>query len=110
MNLTQQRLRTFVTDNFLFGQQGGEVGEDDSLIENGIIDSTGVLQLISFLEREFDVRVEDDEVVPQNLDSLSRLAAFVERKTASSRHEMAAVNPAGITARCATTACAVQKS
>ena len=80
MELIQQRLRTFVTDNFLFGQDEGDLLADDSLIEKGIIDSTGVLQLIAFLEQEFKLQVEDHEVIPQNLDSLSRLVAFVERK------------------------------
>jgi acyl carrier protein len=81
MDLVQQKLRAFIVDNFLFGQDGGELSEDDSLIEMGVIDSTGVLQLISFLEEEFNIRVEDSEVIPQNLDSLNRLAEFVQRKT-----------------------------
>ncbi|HEY6272823.1 MAG TPA: acyl carrier protein [Terriglobales bacterium] len=82
MKLIQQRLRTFITDNFLFGQDGAELLGDDSLIEKGVIDSTGVLQLISFLEREFNIKVEDEEVAPQNLDSIDCLTAFVQRKHA----------------------------
>jgi acyl carrier protein len=83
MELIQQKLHTFVTDNFLFGQDAGRLSEDDSLIEMGVIDSTGVLQLVAFLEEEFKIRVEDNEVTPQNLDSLRRLAEFVQRKLAS---------------------------
>jgi len=81
MNPIQQKLLAFVTENFLFGQESVELRDDASLIENGVIDSTGVLQLIAFLEQEFNFRVEDNEVIPQNLDSLDRLAAFVHRKT-----------------------------
>jgi acyl carrier protein len=83
MELIQEKIRTFVTDNFLFGQDGGKLSNDDSLIEFGVIDSTGVLQLVAFLEEEFKIRVADDEVIPQNLDSLRRLAEFVQRKLVS---------------------------
>lgn len=80
MELIQQRIRAFVTDQFLFGQEDDNLSDDDSLIENGVIDSTGVLQLIGFLEEEFKVQVGDDEVIPQNLDSINRLAEFVQTK------------------------------
>jgi len=83
MEETQQKLRAFITDNFLFGRADQKLSDEDSLIENGIIDSTGVLQLVSFLEQECGVHVEDDEIVPDNLDSLSKLAAFTNRKSRS---------------------------
>jgi acyl carrier protein len=57
--------------------------EDTSLLDSGLIDSTGVLELISFLEEELGITIDDTEVVPENLDSLSRIAAFVERKQTS---------------------------
>ena len=103
MELLQQRLRAFVTENFLFGQEEEDLLADDSLIEKGIIDSTGVLQLIAFLEREFGIQVEDHEVVPQNLDSLSRLAAFVLRKqgTMGDAASFAAELPSCVTVACA---------
>lgn len=83
MQQVQQKLRAFITENFLFGQDSGQLSETDSLIENGIIDSTGILQLISFLEAEFGLKVGDDEVIPENLDSIARITAFVDRKRGS---------------------------
>jgi acyl carrier protein len=73
-------LRTFVVENFLFGQEGANLREDTSFMGAGVLDSTGVLELIGFLERTYDLRLTDDELVPENLDSLQRLATFVSRK------------------------------
>lgn len=56
--------------------------DDDSLLEKGIIDSTGVLELVGFIEEGFHVAVKDDELLPENLDSVNRLIAFITRKTA----------------------------
>jgi acyl carrier protein len=67
-------------DNFLFGDQGGLSGDDQSLIENDVIDSTGVLELVSFIEERFGIAMSDAEIVPANLDSVARIAAFIERK------------------------------
>jgi acyl carrier protein len=73
------QIRNFIVENFLYGQDDG-FGEDVSLLEKGIIDSTGVLELVSFLEDRFAISVEDEELVPANFDSLSRLAAYVSKK------------------------------
>jgi len=78
-------VRRFVTDNFLFGRQGFTLDADDSFLEQGLIDSTGVLELVSFLEDRFQVRVADDELVPDNLDSINRLIQFVEQKLQEAR-------------------------
>lgn len=80
----EQELRRFITDNFPFGQVGG-LSNDDSFLEQGIIDSTGVLELVAFLEETYDIKVEDDELIPDNLDSINRLARFLERKRQPSR-------------------------
>jgi acyl carrier protein len=78
MSLTEV-IRGLVTENFLFG--GDEaIADGDSLIERGIIDSTGVLELVMLLERSFGIEVQDDEVVPENLDSIRSVAAYVRRK------------------------------
>jgi acyl carrier protein len=74
------KLRAFVTENFLFGRRDESLSNDDSLIEKGVIDSTGVLILVAFLEQNLGVVVQDDEIVPENLDSLNRIAAFAARK------------------------------
>jgi acyl carrier protein len=75
----ERDIRAFVVENFLFGEDDG-LGPEDSFLERGIIDSTGVLELVGFLERQFGVRVEDHELVPANLDSIRGLVAFIERK------------------------------
>lgn len=73
-------VRGFVTDNFLFGRKNAKLAGDDSLLEQGLIDSTGVLELVSFIENKFEIKVEDDDLVPDNLDSINRLIAFIEAK------------------------------
>ena len=75
-------IRDFVVTNFLFGK-GDDLRDDESLLENGVIDSTGVLELVSYLQERFDMRIEDDEIVPANLDSIRNLVQFVSRKTGS---------------------------
>ena len=75
----KSELREFVKDNFLFGREI-HFTDDDSLLENGIIDSTGVLELLAWLESRWQVEVEDHELRPENLDSINRVARFVERK------------------------------
>lgn len=77
----KETLRRFINDNFLFGLQDGQFSDDDSLLENRIIDSTGVLELIAFLEAAYGVKVEDDELLPENLDSINRLVRFIEKKS-----------------------------
>jgi acyl carrier protein len=73
-------LRRFVIDNFPFSELGEDLSNDASFLDQGIIDSTGVLELVTFLETTYGIRVEDDELVPDNLDSINRLLSFLERK------------------------------
>jgi acyl carrier protein len=80
MSDMQTEIRQFVVDNFLFGQSDKPFSNSDSFLEAGIIDSTGVLELITFIESHFGISVDDDELVPANLDSVDRLANFVQRK------------------------------
>ncbi len=75
------RIRAFLVDSFLLGDDDG-FGDADSLIEAGIVDSTGVMEVVTFLEESFVIDVADDELVADNLDSVERLAAFVQRKLA----------------------------
>ncbi len=74
-----EEVREFVVDNFLFGDDGG-LENDTSFLQGGVVDSTGILELIGFLEQTYGVQIEDAELVPENLDSLARVARFVERK------------------------------
>jgi acyl carrier protein len=82
MNAFEQTLRKFVRDNFMFGADT-PLADDDSFLALGIIDSTGVLELVDFLQREYGIHVADEELVPENLDSIRNLAAFLERKQAT---------------------------
>jgi acyl carrier protein len=84
----QERIRNFVVENFLFGDASNGLRDSDSLLNKGIIDSTGVLELVSFLENNFGVRVEDEELVPENLDSIANVTAYILRKQTqeTSRH------------------------
>lgn len=75
-------IREFIVDNFLFGQGGEELDDDVSFLERGLIDSTGVLELVAFVSRRYEIVVEDEELVPANFDSVNSLAAYLERKGA----------------------------
>ncbi len=76
------RIREFVVDTFLLGDDDG-FDDDDSLIDGGIVDSTGVMELVSFLEATYGIAIEDRELVAANLDSITRLRAFVDGKVAA---------------------------
>lgn len=84
------RVRDFIVENFLFGDTSVDLGNQISLIENGIIDSTGVLELVAFIEEEFGVVFADADIVPANLDSIERIAAFVVERTTESSHRKSA--------------------
>ena len=71
-------VREFVIDNFLYGQ--GNVTDQESFLQSGLIDSTGVLELVTFLEDRFQIAIDDEELVPDNLDSVERLVTFIETK------------------------------
>ncbi len=81
MEHERQRVRRFLEQNFLYGQTWN-LADSDSFLEAGILDSTGVLQLISFLNESFGIAIADEEVTPDNLDSIDRIAAFLDRKSA----------------------------
>src|ERR1700676_3448065 len=71
-------LRQFVIDNFMFGKPDKPVGDDDSFLELGIIDSTGVMELVAFLEGRYEIKLQDRDLIPDNLDSINKVARFVE--------------------------------
>ena len=75
----EQQVRRFIVENYLLGQD--KTFEDsDSFLEQGIIDSTAVLELVAFLEETYEIKVEDEELTPDNLDSINSVAAYVIRK------------------------------
>ena len=73
-------VRKFISENFLFREDTGSLADDDSFLEAGIIDSTGVLELISFLEDTYKIEVTDEEMLPENFDSIRRIVAYLDRK------------------------------
>ena len=72
-------IRNYVVNSFLFGD-GKKLGNDTSFLGNSIIDSTGMLELISYIEQEFGISIDDAELVPENLDSIDNVASFISRK------------------------------
>jgi acyl carrier protein len=74
------QVRQFILRNYLFSSDEKALDDGVSLMKTGVVDSTGVLELISFLEEQFGVKVEDEEMTPENLDSVDRIVAFVTRK------------------------------
>jgi acyl carrier protein len=78
---TRRRIEGFILDSLLLGDASRMPASSDSLVETGVVDSTGVLELIEFLEQEFGISVDDSETVPANLDGIDQLVAFVQRKT-----------------------------
>ena len=79
MNQLRQQLRSFIVEQFLFGEDKG-LADHESLLEQGVLDSTGVMELVSHLESAYGFKVANDELIPENLDSIESLAKFVERK------------------------------
>jgi acyl carrier protein len=72
-------IRQFIIENFLF-EESSSLNEQASFLENGILDSTGILELVAFLEETFGIAVADDELVPENLDSIANVVAYLARK------------------------------
>ncbi|RKX31036.1 MAG: acyl carrier protein [Candidatus Zixiibacteriota bacterium] len=77
----QKKLRDFITETFLVGSDISSINDNDSFMEKEIVDSTGVLELTAFVETEFDIAIEDDEMTPDNLDSIEKLVNFIARKS-----------------------------
>jgi acyl carrier protein len=78
-----ETIREFVVDNFLFGEDG-KLEEETSFLESGIIDSTGILELIAFLEETYGLEIEDEDIIPENFDSLTNIVRFLEGKLSPS--------------------------
>jgi len=78
----RQTIRRYMLENFLFTDADSELQDDASFLTQGIIDSVGALEITSFIEETFQIRVQESEMLPENLDSVNNLVAFVERKQA----------------------------
>ncbi|BDD87598.1 acyl carrier protein [Desulfofustis limnaeus] len=80
MEDTIEKIRAFIFEHFLFDADADALVNDASFLEQGIIDSTGILELVDWLEETFAISVEDEELIPENLDSVVKVAAYIERK------------------------------
>ena len=80
MSEIENKIRTFLVENFVLSERVDELGYDESLLENGVVDSTGILELVFFAEDQFGVQIDTSEVLPENFDSINALAAYIRRK------------------------------
>ena len=76
----RDKLRQFIIENFLFGNDNATLDDGESFLDSGIIDSTGILEVVGFLEDEFEFEVMDEELVPDNFDSVDKLVAYIAKK------------------------------
>lgn len=76
----QSTLRAYIVDSFMMSEDDTALENEQSLLDTGVIDSTGVLELIQYLEETFGIAVDDEDLIPENLDSVDNLVAFVARK------------------------------
>lgn len=79
----RNKLRKFILENYLFSEDQGLLNDKDSFLEKGILDSTGILELVFFLEEEFEIQVADGDMVPENLDSVDNLVRYLNEKIAA---------------------------
>jgi acyl carrier protein len=83
MKPVEEMLRKYITDNILFSKDGYPFPDNASFLENGIVDSTNILELVMFIEEEFGISTEDNEITPENFDSISDLSRFTRSKMGS---------------------------
>ena len=81
----EQKVRQFIEDNFMFREDRQSLSDGESLIDAGLIDSTGILELVAFLEETFHLRMADADIVPENLDSIRSITAYVKSKVAEAQ-------------------------
>lgn len=79
MNNYAPQIKAFIIENFLFNAEGSSLGDDESFLESGIIDSTGILEVVAWIEETFGIRVPDSDLLPENFDTVQRLATYLEK-------------------------------
>ena len=79
---TVKKIRNYIADNFMMSDDESLLSDNDSFLDAGILDSTGVIELVTFIEEEFDIEMTDEEITPENLDSIKCIEAYVSLKTA----------------------------
>ena len=80
MDTVSYKIRNFIIEQFVFNESGFILEETDSLVEKGIIDSVGLLELINWLEETYRINIENEDVVPKNFDSIEKIVSFVNKK------------------------------
>ena len=81
MQSSEIQIRNFIVENYMYGQNPESLQNTDSFLAKGIIDPAGILEFVAFLEETFGITVNDDELLPENLDSVEKAAVYVRRKT-----------------------------
>ena len=76
----EEKIRKFLIENFVLSEQLDELGFEESFLENGVVDSTGILELVFFVEDQFGIQIDTSEVLPENFDSVNCLASYIRRK------------------------------
>ena len=87
MSEQKSLIRTFIVENFLFGDDDG-LNDSTSFLEEGVIDSTGILELVSFIEENFKITIEDKELIPENLDSIDNVDRYIKKKAKCVKHDI----------------------
>jgi len=80
MDNIRNKVREFIFSNFMLARNQNELSDKDSLFDKGVLDSTSVLEMIGFIEETFAISIADEELIPENLDSIENLTAFIQRK------------------------------
>jgi acyl carrier protein len=78
----EKQVRGFILDNFLFSDDEDRLRRDMSLFDSGVVNSTGVLEIVGFIEESFELQVDDTELIPENFETIARISAYIERKLA----------------------------
>jgi acyl carrier protein len=78
----KEQIKQYIAENFLFSSNGFNMDDDESFLEAGVVDSLGVVELVSFVEETYNIEVPDDDIVPDNFDSVDNLAGYISRRTA----------------------------
>jgi acyl carrier protein len=81
MSSIEGEIRAYIAENILFSDNGYAYSDETSFLEEGIVDSMGIMELVMFVDEGFGITVEDEEVIPDNFDSVSKLAAYIRRKS-----------------------------
>ena len=89
MEQLEQDVRRFITENFVLVADGGSIAGDASLTRGGIVDSVGVVELIHFVETRFGIEIADEELVPENIDTIDNIVGYVRAKRGLAPHDAA---------------------